>query len=328
VTSTIVLATPFPPELTDIGRRMVPEGFALEVVDLRDPGLPALMREAQYYVGFARPGTIGPGFFAAARGLRLVQLLSAGYDQVDLEAARRAKVPVANNGGSNAVAVAEHTMMLILAVYKKLVWQHGNVVRGLWRPGNLVDIRVHELAGKTLGIVGLGNIGKKVARRAPAFDMRVLYYDIRRLTEDEEDALGVRFALFDELLRASDVVSLHVPLNPSTRGMMNERAFALMRPEAIFINTCRGPVVDEDALYKALTAGRLAGAGLDVLVEEPPPANHPLFALDTVTLTPHMAGPTWENWPKAFRNAFDNVQRVARGQAPLWVVPELADLVG
>lgn len=327
MTSTIVLATPFPPELTDIARGMTPDGFDLRVIDLRAPNLRSYLREAEYYIGFARPGTIGPAFFEAARRLRLVQLISAGYDRVDIEAARRAKVPVANNGGANSVAVAEHTMLLILAVYKKLVWQHGNVVRGLWRPGNLTDTRLYELEGKTLGIVGLGNIGKKVARRAPGFDMRVQYYDIVRLTEDQEDALGVRFALLEELLRTSDVVSLHVPLNQSTRGMMGEREFGLMKPGAILINTCRGPVVDEDALYKALTAGRIAGAGLDVLIEEPPPANHPLLALDSVTLTPHMAGPTWENWPKAFRNAFDNVQRVARGQKPLWVIPELLDLV-
>lgn len=327
MTSTIVLATPFPPEITDIARGMAPDGFDLRVIDLRDPRLLAALRDAEYYIGFARPGTIGRAFFEAAPGLKLVQLISAGYDQVDLEAARRARVPVANNGGANAVAVAEHTMLLILAVYKKLVWQHGNVVRGLWRPGNLTDTRLYELEGKTLGIVGLGNIGKKVARRAPAFDMRVQYYDIVRLTGDQEDALGVRFALLDELLRTSDVVSLHVPLNRTTRGMMGERELGLMKPGAILINTCRGPVVDEDALYKALTAGRIAGAGLDVLTVEPPPANHPLFGLDSVTLTPHMAGPTWENWPKAFRNAFDNVQRVARGQQPLWVIPELADLV-
>jgi phosphoglycerate dehydrogenase-like enzyme len=171
--------------------------------------------------------------------------------------------------------------------------------------------------------VGLGTIGKKVARRAAAFDVRIQYYDIARLSEDAEDALGVHFVLFPELLRTSDIVSLHVPLNAKTRKLIGATELGMMKSSAILINTCRGPVVDEDALHRALTTGRVAAAGLDVMVEEPPLANHPLFALENVTFTPHMAGPTWENWAKAFRNAFDNVQRVERGERPLWVIPEL-----
>ncbi|HEU5322192.1 MAG TPA: 2-hydroxyacid dehydrogenase, partial [Methylomirabilota bacterium] len=256
--------------------------------------------------------------------LRLVQLLSAGYDRVDVEAARKAGVPVANNGGANATAVAEHTLMLALAVLKRLVRFHNDVVAGRWRVGGSGEPGVYELAGRTLGIVGLGNIGRKVARRAAAFDMRVQYHDVARLAEDAEDALGVRFVLLDELLRSSDVVSLHVPLDDSTRHLLGARELALMKPDAVLINTCRGPVVDEAALYEALAGGRLAGAGLDVLVEEPPPPTHPLLALPNVTLTPHSAGPTWENWTARFRNGFDNIQRVAAGRPPRWVIPELA----
>jgi phosphoglycerate dehydrogenase-like enzyme len=291
-------------------------------VERSAPEFAEAIRDAEYFMGFAREG-MGPEFYKNAPRLRLIQLVSAGYDRLDVEAARQASVPVANNGGANSVAVAEHTMMLILAVYKRLVWQHNNVVAGKWRVGDLGEQRVFELAGKTLGIVGLGTIGKKVARRAPAFDMRVQYYDIVRLTEDQEDALGVRFCLFPELLRTSDVVSLHVPLNGTTRNMMSAREFAAMKDSAILINTCRGPVVDEQALYRALTTGQIAAAGLDVMTAEPPAPDHPLFTLDNVTITPHMAGPTWENWAKAFRNGFDNVLRVAAGRPPRWVIPEL-----
>jgi phosphoglycerate dehydrogenase-like enzyme len=149
-----------------------------------------------------------------------------------------------------------------------------------------------------------------------------------RLTEEQEDALGVRFALFNELLRTSDVVTLHVPLNDVTRKMMSTREFAMMKCSAILINTCRGPVVDEDALHQALTSGTIASAGLDVMVEEPPKKNHPPFSLPNVTLTPHSAGPTWDNWTKAYRNGFDNIQRVESGQTPSWVVPELRSLLG
>jgi phosphoglycerate dehydrogenase-like enzyme len=189
--------------------------------------------------------------------------------------------------------------------------------------GDFSSTRTYELAGKTLGIVGLGTIGKKVARRAQAFDMHVQYYDTLRLSEDQEDALGVHFVLFPELLRTSDVVSLHVPLNDTTRGMVSTREFAAMKDSAILINTCRGPVVDEEALHRALTTRQIAAAGLDVMVQEPPQMDHPLFKLDNITITPHTAGPTWENWTKAFRNAFDNIQRVAAGSQPMWVIPEL-----
>jgi phosphoglycerate dehydrogenase-like enzyme len=155
--------------------------------------------------------------------------------------------------------------------------------------------------------------------------MDVRYYDVARLSEDQEDTLGVRFALFNELLRTSDVVTLHVPLNDVTRKMISTRELGMMKRSAILINTCRGPVVDEDALHQALTSGTIAGAGLDVMVEEPPQKNHPLFTLPNVTFSPHSAGPTWDNWAKAYRNGFDNIQRMQSGQAPLWVVPELRE---
>jgi phosphoglycerate dehydrogenase-like enzyme len=299
----------------------------LVVVDPSKPEFYDAAGEAEYYLGSPRHG-IGNEFFRAAPRLKLVQLTSAGYDRVDLEAARKARVPVANNGGANAVAVAEHAVMLMLAVLKKLVYHHNNVAAGTWRASDFASLRTYELEGKRLGIVGLGNIGKKVARRVRGFDMDVRYYDIVRLGGDQEDALGVRFALFDELLRTSDIVTLHVPLNDVTRRMMSTREFALMKRDAIVINTCRGPVIDEDALHQALTAGTIAGAGLDVMMEEPPKKNHPLFSLSNVTLTPHSAGPTWDNWAKAYRNGFDNIQRVESGQAPLWVVPELRSLLG
>jgi len=311
----------------DIARELLPPGMELVVADPGKPEFYDKAAEAEYYLGSPRFG-IGNDFFRAAPRLKLVQLTSAGYDRVDLEAARKAKVPVSNNGGANSVAVAEHAVMLMLAVLKKLVYHHANVVNGTWRASDFASIRTYEVEGKRLGIVGLGNIGKKVARRVQGFDMDVRYYDVVRLTEDQEDALGVRFMLLSELLRTSDVVTLHVPLDDVTRKMMSTSQFAMMKRTAILVNTCRGPVVDEDALHQALMSGTIAGAGLDVMVEEPPAKAHPLFSLPNVTLTPHSAGPTWDNWTKAYRNGFDNIQRMESGKAPLWVVPELRSLFG
>jgi phosphoglycerate dehydrogenase-like enzyme len=234
-----------------------------------------------------------------------------------MDAARRAGVPVSNNGGANSVAVSEHVIMLMLAVSRQLITQHANVTAGRWR-GNSVP-RVYELRGKTLGIVGFGTIGKKTARLAQAFGMDVIYYDIARLSEDTEDLLDVRFRLFRELLKLSDVVSLHTPLDETTHHMIGEAELTLMKPSAILINTARGPVVNETDLYATLASGKIVGAGLDVFDPEPPGADNPLFSLNNVVLTAHMAGPTFESNIARVRNAFDNVQRVASGQAPLWV---------
>ena len=180
----------------------------------------------------------------------------------------------------------------MLAVCRRLVWQHSNVVAGRWRGNAVQDVQLFELKGRTLGIVGLGTIGKKTARLAQAFGMKVQYYDILRSSEERADDLGVQFALFEEVLRASDIVSLHVPLSKATRLMMGAAQFKMMKPSAYLINTCRGPVVDEPALIEALRLGTIAGAGLDVFDQEPPPPNNPLFSLQNVVLTAHFAGPT------------------------------------
>lgn len=310
-----------------IAQDIAPQGFELVEAAAFSPEFNAAMPGAHYLVGLGDP-RMNDAFYAAAPNLKLVQLLSAGYDRCDIAAAHKARVPIANNGGANSVAVAEHAIMLMLATARSLVWQHSSVASGIWRGNDWQNRHVFELSEKTLGIIGLGTIGKKVARIAKAFGMPVQYYDIARLTEDQEDSLGVRFRLFDEILKTSDFVSLHVPLLPTTRHMIGARELGLMKRTAYLINTCRGPVVNEAELIAALNANTIAGAGLDVFDQEPPPADNPLFKMDNVVLTPHLAGPTYENRAKRFRNAFDNVQRVARGQSPFWVIPELKDIVG
>ncbi len=316
----VVVANP----LNDLGimQELAPPGFDIVIAEPGSRKLSEALPMTEYFISHGEVA-MDDMFYRSAPKLRLVQLLSAGYDRVDLEAARQARVPVCNNGGANAVAVAEHALLLMLAVSRRLPWQHANVVAGRWRGNDVAGLRLYELEGRTLGIVGLGTIGKKTARLAHAFGMRVQYYDIVRLTEDQADAFGVKFRLLNELLHTSDIVSLHVPLTPQTRRLIGETELHLMKKSAYLINTSRGPVVDEEALYKALNQGIIAGAGLDVFDREPPSADNKLFGLANVVLTPHFAGPTWDNQYTRFRNAFDNVQRVARGDAPLWLVPEL-----
>lgn len=317
-----ILVNDNPLSAAEVMRELAPSGFNVVLARPNSPEWTQALGEAEYLVGLGEV-KMDDAFYRAAPKLKLIQLLSAGYDRVDIEAARRAGVPVCNNGGANAIAVAEHALMLMLAVSRRLVWQHGMVASGRWRGNDVANVRLYELYGRTLGLIGLGTIGKKVARLAKPFGLDVQYYDVVRLTEDQADALGVRFRLMNELLRTSDIVSLHVPLTPSTRHMIGAGELGLMKKTAYLINTCRGPVVDEPALYEALSNGTIAGAGLDVFDQEPPPAGNPLFGLDNVILTPHFAGPTWDNQYGRFRNGFDNVQRVARGEKPLWVIPEL-----
>lgn len=306
-----------------IAEGMAPAGFETVVAAQDDPMIEEHLSDANYFVCYPSVD-VGPKFHAKASNLRLLQLLSAGYDAIDLDAAKRAGVPVCNNGGANAISVSEHAIMLMLTVARRVIRQHDNVASGRWR-GNGPAPRMYELSGKTLGIVGLGNIGKKTARLARAFGMNVIYTDIKRLSEDEADQAGVKFRVLRELLRESDVISLHTPLNESTRHLIGKAELEEMKPEAILVNTARGPVIDEKALCEHLAAGKIFGAGLDVFDQEPPPADNPLFKLDNVVLTAHFAGPTWDNHSARFRNAFDNVQRVERGEAPLWIVPELAE---
>ena len=307
-----------------VARELLPASLETVIARHGSAEFNAALSDAACLVGFG-DGTMDDAFYRSAPKLKLVQLLSAGYDRCDIEAARRAGVPICNNGGANSTAVSEHAILLMLAVCRRIIWQHGNVAAGRWRGNNVDDVKLYELKNRTLGIVGLGTIGKKTARLAQAFGMHVQYYDITRLTEDQADELGVRFALFDEVLRSSDVVSLHVPLSQATRHMIGAAELRMMKPSAYLINTCRGPVIHEPALIEALVNGSIAGAGLDVFDQEPPPPNNPLLQLQNVVLTAHLAGPTWDNQYTRFRNAFDNCQRVVRGDKPLWVIPELRD---
>jgi phosphoglycerate dehydrogenase-like enzyme len=319
-----VLLTATLPETVQDAQEMVPPGFELVVAAPGSADYTAALAEAEYLLGNVRG--MDDTFYRAAPRLRLVQLFSAGYDHVDLDAARRAGVPVANNGGANSRAVAEHSILLMLAVYRRLVYQHTLTAGGRWR-GNEPIPTFYEMHGKTLGIIGYGTIGKRVARIASGgFDMRIQYNDIVRLSEDAEDALDVRFRLLPELLRTSDIVTLHVPLTALTRGMIGTAALAQMQPHAVLINCSRGPVIDFPALHDALVGGRIAGAGLDVFPAEPPSPSEPVLSLDNVVLTPHLAGASRETRGKQTRNAFDNVLRVARNERPLWIVPELRDM--
>jgi phosphoglycerate dehydrogenase-like enzyme len=315
-----------PSDILTLAQQMKPAGLQLHQVPTgaSPEDIAAALRDAEYLLGFVR--FLPDEAYTQAKRLKLVQVLSAGYDRVNIAGARAARVPICSNGGANSVAVAEHAIMLILAVYRKLVTFHQNVAAGRWHQGIPRTEDVYELEGKTVGLVGLGNIGQQVAKRLRGFDAKVIYYDAFRRTPEEEAQLHVQYVPFETLLETADVVSLHVPLNHDTQGMIDAKALSRMKPKAILINTCRGEVVQEEALIEALRQGRILAAGLDTQAKEPADPNNPLLTLPNVTLTPHSAGPTVDSFRKRFHNGYANIQRVASGQPPLWVIPEMRDL--
>jgi phosphoglycerate dehydrogenase-like enzyme len=279
--------------------------------------------DADYLCGFIGPIDSEVLMAASQRRLKLVQLMSAGYDRFNIEGARLAHLPVADNGGANAIAVAEHAIMLMLCAMKHVHALDAAVRRGTWRGG---VGRVFELYGSTVGIVGMGRIGREVARRLAGWEANLVYYDPIRLPAEVERELQVRYVELDALLRAADAVTVHVPLNAKTRNLIDAESLSLMKPSAVLVNTARGGIVDEDALATAVSQGQLLGAGLDVFSQEPVSVEHPLLDLSNVMLTPHSAGPTWQSFPRRFSNCFANIERVQRGEKPLWIVEELADL--
>ena len=285
--------------------------------DMDDDEKIELVRDADFIMLF--PGKISDRVLQAATKCKLIQLLSAGYDEMNLPLAEDLGIAVANNGGANRVAVAEHTLMLMLATHRRMMFYANNVKAGRWKQEQDRKIDVFELEGKTLGLIGMGNIGRQVARRAAAFNMELQYYDkYHPLTPVEEETMGIKAVDMDTLLQTSDVVSTHVPLTRETYGMIGKRELELMKPTGVVINTSRGGVIEETALAEALISGTIAAAGLDVMEHEPPDPNAPILQIENLVITPHTAGPTLESIPKRAANAFENIQHVWSGQLAMW----------
>jgi phosphoglycerate dehydrogenase-like enzyme len=243
----------------------------------------------------------------AARRLRMLQLPGVGYDQVDPAAVASLGIPVAQGLAGSDEEVAEHTMLLMLAVSRHLIELDRGVKAGEW-PCWTYRVHSHSLYGRTLGLIGYGRIARQVHARAKAFGMRVLHTGRRK-------GAGI-----GHVLRDSDIVSLHLRLDASTHHILDAGRIAMMKPGAILINTARGGLVDEAALAAALESGRLAGAGLDVLEHEPARADNPLLRLANVVLTPHTATGTIESLRAKARLYRENFERVVAGGDPLGLV--------
>ncbi len=254
---------------------------------------------------------------ASGPRLRVVSNFGVGFDNVDLKAAQERGVLVCNTPGVLSDAVADLTLGLIVALARRLPEAERFVREGGWgtRPGLALGT---DVRGKTLGIIGLGRIGIAVAERAQAFGMSIVFHDV--FSESPDEASFCSYRELDDLLAEADFVSLHVDLRPETHHLVSEREFGLMKPTAYLINTSRGPVVDQAALVAGLRSGELAGAALDVVEEEPLPADDPLTTLPNVILLPHIGSATVETRQAMLDLAIDNLLAALRGERPKAVV--------
>lgn len=254
--------------------------------------------------------------------LKVISQIAVGYDNIDVRAATERGIRVGNTPGVLTDATADFAFTLLMAAARRVGEAIDYVRAGRWETWGLTLLLGQEVYGATLGIVGFGRIGQALAKRARGFDMKILYYDVNRIPEAEA-AYGAQYCALDDLLKASDFVSLHINLTPETRGMINERAFGLMKPTAVLINTARGPIVDSDALFQALKSGTIAAAALDVTDPEPLPSTHRLISLPNLIVAPHIASATTTSRNKMARMAVENLLAGLQAQSLPFPVNEI-----
>lgn len=279
------------------------------------------LASAQAFLGYH---PVDVEFLDAAPALRVVATSSVGYDFIDVAAATARGVAVCNTPGVLTAAVADLTVALIIMLARRLLEFERYARSGAWARREPLPEPAHDIAGKTVGVVGFGRIGREVTRRMLALGMNAVWYDI--FDSPPPDAPAAPYRPLDDLLREADFVSIHMDLNDSSRHLIGAREIALMRRDAYLVNTARGGVVDQTALTAALQENRIAGAGLDVLAPEPPDPDDPILSLPNVVIFPHMATATHET-RKAMRGlAVDNVIALLAGQRPPAIVnPEVLD---
>ena len=312
----IVVADRSPFALKELLRSAVPPEHEIVTAD---PGTGLLQAVHDADILLAAWFDVSREVIRRAPRLHLIQTLGAGYDNVDVEAAREAGIKVANTPGANASSVSEYTVMALLLLVKRFPEAEGATRRGEWPQNEFMRTGVGELDGLRVGLLGFGAIGRATARRLRVFGSEVRYFSRHRSSADIEEETGAAYLPKDELLAWSEALSLHLPLTPETRLFMNEEAFSRMPMGSYIVNTGRGDLIDEEALRRAVESGRIRGAVLDVLQDEGKRPN-PFCDLPQVLVTPHIAGPTPRSSQRIVRMGLENILRVLEGEEPRWVV--------
>lgn len=315
-TMKIVIGGNFPSGAIELFQKELPKEYDVDIIT--DPQ--ELGQRTDVEILITRGFDITRSFIEKNTKLKLIQKWGSGLNAVDVKAAGEHGIPVCNVPGANAYAVSELTILLMLAVYRNLLYHSAKAKAGIWSKSDLVE-RTYCLRGKTVGIVGCGHIGRLVARKVQAFDAETIYYDAARMSPEEEKTHGMKFARLDELLRVSDVVTLHIPLMDSTKNFISKRELALMKPTAVLINAARGGLVNEQDLLQALDQNRLLGAGLDCLVHEKDQlsAEDPILRNEKITVTPHIGGTSNDIAQAMVPRMAANVVRFVKGEPLLSV---------
>src|SRR5437763_286470 len=299
------------------GRELFKDRDDLEIIEFPNMisavDFEAMLKQQAPAHGVALGATrFGEPELEASGDMRVVSRIGVGYDSVDVPALSRRKIPLMVAGAANSPSVAEQAMFMMLTLAKRAVEMHSIVKDGNW--GHRLGLLPYDLYGKTVLIVGFGRIGTRTAKRCLAMEMNVLIYDPYKSAADIKAAGCEPVGDLDAALPRADFVSIHCPKNPETVGMFNAARLKLMKPAAYLVNTARGGIVDEKALYEALKSGKLAGAGLDVFEQEPPPAGHSLFSLPNVIMAPHVAGVTREAVDRMSEQTARNILSALDGQ--------------
>ena len=307
------------PEMEAVFLTERPEGVELCFNYPQRPETPRCpIEEANYF--FVTNFEVTKEIIDQGQALKMIQRTGVGYDNVDTEYAKSKNIPVSISAGSNATSVAELTVVQILTLYRKIHLLNQMAKEGIWDSWKYRH-QSFEIFNKTIGVVGAGAIGRTVIKRLAAFEpARILYFDPIRQSPEVEKELGIEFQKLDDLMAAADIVTLHLPLFGSTRGLISKERIALMKQNAILINTARGPVVDQKALVEAVRSGAIAGAGLDVFDPEPFTKGQEVLALDNIVTTPHIGAATVDNFTRVIRYCLDNVLRFERGEKIMNVV--------
>jgi len=266
---------------------------------------------------------INAEFLDKAPDLKLVARFGVGYDSVDVEECTHRGIMATHTPEVLSSGVADHTWAMVLSYYKHISLA-GSHTRKRWAKREGAVPFGWDTEGKTLGILGLGRIGLEVLKRSRGFPVKVIYHDVIR-KEKLETEYGVEYVGLDELLKRSDILTIHVDLNPSSRGIIGSEEFDMMKPSSLVVNTSRGPVINESALIDALRDGKIGGAALDVFEAEPTPLDNPLLSMPNVLVTPHIASASWETRRKMAVRSTGNVLSYLKGERPPHIVPEQRD---
>lgn len=292
----------------EILQSVVPEGYTIKTLDT--PTYEQLVKEAEDADYFLVSGRlpIDKGVLDAAKKLKMIQRTGVGTEMLDKEEIKQRGIPVYVNAGVNARSVAEHTLALMLSCLKRIPAIDKQVRQGIWKKQE-TGTSCHELYGKTVGLVGMGAIGRQVAEYLHVFGAKILYTDLCQLSSEQELKLYATYiSSLEEMLPLVDILSFHCPLTNDNKEILNERTLSMMKSDAIIVNTARGKLIEEVALYKALKNGKVRAAGLDVHYEEPISINnHLLSTSDNVILTPHIGGLSFETFHAMMKDAVENI---------------------